>query len=81
MGDRAAPNHLAFTKACDKVIPEDKDLPVVLQIRSSPDAKTVNAKFNLNMSTCPDCKVPESACDCHGEPAAHEHQPGEKHDH
>ena len=86
MGDRAAPTKLAFTKdgdklVSDKVIPEGKELPVVVQIKSTPDAKTVSAKFNLNLSPCPDCKVPEYACDCHGEPAAHEHQPGEKHDH
>ena len=86
MGDRAAPTKLAFTKdgdklVSDKVIPEGKELPVVLQIKSTPDAKMVSAKFNLNLSPCPDCKVPEYACDCHGEPAAHEHKPGEKHDH
>ena len=55
MGDRAAPTKLAFTQdgdklVSDKVIPEGKELPVVLQIKSTPDAKAVSAKFNLNLS-------------------------------
>lgn len=71
MGDRSAPTKLAFIKdgdklVSDKVIAEGKSLPVVLQIKSTPDAKAVSTKFNLNLSPCPDCKVPEYACDCHG---------------
>jgi hypothetical protein len=69
MGDRAAPTKLAFTKdgdklVSDKVIPEGKDLPVVLQIKTTPEVKTVTAKFNLNLSTCPECKLTEYACAC-----------------
>ncbi len=72
MGDRAAPTKLAFTKdgdklVSDKTIPDGKDLPVVVQIKATPEAKSVTAKFNLNMSTCPECKLGEYACACdHG---------------
>ncbi len=69
MGDRAAPTKLAFTKdgdklVSDKTVPEGKELPVVLQIKITPDAKTITAKFNLNMAICPTCSHPEYACSC-----------------
>jgi hypothetical protein len=71
MGDRSAPTKLAFTQdgdklVSDKVVAEGKSLPLVLQIKVTPDAKSVSEKFNLNLSPCPDCKVPEYACSCHG---------------
>lgn len=72
MGDRAAPTKLAFTKdgdklVSDKMIPEGKDLPVVVQIKHSPDAKADTAKFNLNLAKCPTCSNAEYACSCdHG---------------
>ena len=89
MGDRAAPTKLAFTKdgdklVSDKTIPEGKELPVVVQIKTTPDAKAVNAKFNLNMAICAECKHSEYACTCdHGGAEKgqedHDHKPGEKH--
>ena len=91
MGDRAAPTKLAFAKdgdklVSDKVIPEGKELPVVLQIKTTPDAKAVTAKFNLNLSICPTCKNAEYACTCDhsGEEKGHEghnHKPGDNHKH
>ncbi len=72
MGDRAAPTKLAFTVdgdklISDKVIPEGKELPVVLQIKTTPDAKATTAKFNLNLADCPTCEHAEYACTCdHG---------------
>lgn len=88
MGDRAAPTKLAFTQdgdklVSDKTIPEGKDLPVVVQIKTTPDAKAVSAKFNLNMATCPECKHSEYACSCdHAvEEKPHTHQGGEDHQH
>jgi hypothetical protein len=91
MGDRAAPTKLAFTKdgdklVSDKVIPEGKELPVVLQIKVTPEAKSVTAKFNLNLAKCPTCENAEYACTCaHGGDEkgheGHDHKPGEKHDH
>ena len=89
MGDRAAPTKLAFTKdgdklVSDKVIPEGKGLPVVLQIKTTPEAKTVTEKFTLNMADCPTCSNAEYACTCdHGGAEkgheGHDHKPGEKH--
>ena len=88
MGDRAAPTKLAFTKdgdklVSDKVIPEGKELPVVLQIKTTPEAKAVTAKFNLNMATCPECKLSEYACACDhaADNKAHKHTGGEDHKH
>ena len=73
MGDRAAPTRLAFTKdgdklVSDKAVPEGNNLPVVLQIKTTPDAKTVTDKFTLNLSDCPTCSHLEYACTCdHGD--------------
>ena len=77
MGDRSAPTKLAFTKdgdklVSDKVIPDGKLLPLVLQIKTTPEAKTITTKFNLDLSTCPECKLTEYACTC-------DHGAGEKH--
>lgn len=89
MGERANPTKLAFTKegdklVSDKVIPDGKELPVVLQIKATPDAKAVTEKFNLNLAKCPTCSNAEYACTCpHGteKDDGHNHKPGEKHDH
>lgn len=73
MGDRKSPTKLAFTKdgnklVSDKAIPEGNDLPTVVQIKATPDAKSVTEKFNLNLEKCPTCKYLEYACTCaHGE--------------
>lgn len=75
MGDRTAPTKLTFTKegdklVSDKVVPEGKDLPVVVQIRQSPGAKASTEKFNLDLSVCPTCSHAEYACSCdHHHPA------------
>jgi hypothetical protein len=88
MGDRSAPTKLAFTKdgdklVSDKAVPEGKELPVVLQIKTTPEAKAVTTKFNLNMATCPECKLNEYACACdHAvEKKPHSHNGGEDHTH
>ena len=79
MGDRANPTKLAFTKdgdklVSDKAIPEGKELPVVVQIKTAPDAKSVTAKFSLNLAKCPTCEHAEYACTCAhgGEEKGHE---------
>jgi len=69
MGDRAAPTKLAFAKdgdklVSDKVIPEGKELPVVLQIRAKEGEKATTGKFNLNLANCPTCEHAEYACVC-----------------
>lgn len=90
MGDRTAPTKLAFTKdgdklVSDKAVPEGKNLPVVVQIKATPDAKAVTEKFNLNLAKCPTCSNAEYACSCeHGAEKGekpHEHKEGEKHEH
>lgn len=69
MGDRAKPTTLAFAKAGNTLlstatIPAGKDLPTVVQIKPTPEAKAVIDRFNLDLSKCPDCKLTEYACTC-----------------
>lgn len=72
-GDRSNPTRMSFEKKGDVLVsdisfPEGNDFPVVVQIKPSPDAKTVIEKFNLNLSDCPTCKYKEYACTCdHGD--------------
>lgn len=74
-GSRSNPTRMSFTKdgdslVSDKVFPDGNNLPVVVQIKAKPDAKTVIEKFTLNLSDCPTCKNKEYACTCaHGEGA------------
>jgi hypothetical protein len=68
-GDRSAPTKLTFTAKdnvllSDAVLPEGNDFPTVVQIKPTPEAKTVYARFNLNMATCGECKNAEYACTC-----------------
>lgn len=68
-GERSAPTKLTFTKSgnvliSDVALPAGNDFPTVVQIKASPDAQTVTEKFNLNLSTCPECKNAEYACIC-----------------
>ena len=69
MGDRSAPTKMTFTQSGDKLIsnvsvPEGNNFPTVVQIKPTPDSKTVTAKFNLNFAKCPECSYPEYACIC-----------------
>lgn len=68
-GSRANPTRMSFTKdgdslVSDKAFPEGNNLPVVVQIKAKPDAKTVIVKFTLNLNDCPGCKLAEYACTC-----------------
>jgi len=68
-GDRSAPVKLIFTKSgdgliSDGVVPEGNGLPVIVQIKASPDSKAEITKFNLNLSNCPGCQKAEYACTC-----------------
>ncbi len=78
-GSRANPTRLSFVKegnllVSDKALPEGNNLPVVLQIRPTPDAKTVIEKFTLNLNDCPGCEHLEYACTCdHGDHEGHDH--------
>jgi len=68
-GERSAPVKMTFTRINDALvseqsIPEGKTFPAVVQIKTSPDAKTAVQKFTLNLANCPDCKLAEYACVC-----------------
>jgi hypothetical protein len=68
-GDRSAPTKLTFTKTgnvllSDTALPAGNDFPAVVQIKITPDAKPVYARFNLNTSVCGECKNAEYACTC-----------------
>ncbi len=78
-GDRSNPTRMTLAKQGDVLIsdiafPEGNDFPVVVQIKATPDAKTVIEKFNLNLNDCPTCKHQEYACTCDhgGEEKGHE---------
>ena len=72
-GDRSNPTRMTFSKegevlVSDKAFPEGNDFPVVVQIKTTAEAKTVIEKFNLNLEDCPTCSYLEYACTCdHGE--------------
>ena len=68
-GERSAPVKMSFTKTGDtlvseQTVPEGNNFPVVVQIKTTPDAKASVEKFTLNLSNCPDCKYAEYACTC-----------------
>ena len=68
-GERSAPVKMSFTKTGDtlvseQTVPEGNNFPVVVQIKTTPDAKASVEKFTLNLSNCPDCKYAEYACIC-----------------
>ncbi len=75
-GSRSNPTRMKFEKQGDVLVsdvafPAGNDFPVVVQIKQKKVAKTVMAKFNLNLSDCPTCKYKEYACACdHG----HDHK-------
>lgn len=68
-GDRSNPAKLTFAKSgstlvSEQTLPDGNDFPAVVQIKVTPEAKTVVEKFNLNLSECPGCKLKEYACTC-----------------
>ena len=68
-GDRSAPTKLTFAKAGNTLlstaaVPAGKDLPMVVQIKSTPTTPMVTAKFTLDLSVCGECKHAEYACTC-----------------
>ncbi|MCP5541434.1 MAG: hypothetical protein H7A53_11900 [Akkermansiaceae bacterium] len=77
-GDRANPTRMKFTVkdgafVSDIAFPEGNNLPIVLQIKTARDARTVIEKFNLNLDQCPTCQFREYACVCE-----HDHDHDEK---
>ena len=68
-GQRSAPTTLTFS-AKDGVllsegeVPTGNKFPTVVQIKPTPDAKTVVERFYLNTIVCSGCDNPEYACTC-----------------
>lgn len=68
-GERAAPSTLTFARVGDvlvseKPLPAGNNFPAVVQIKTTPDAKPVYARFTLNLNRCDECEKPEYACTC-----------------
>ncbi len=68
-GERSSPTKLTFKKSgdvlvSDGVVPAGDGFATVVQIKSSPDAKAVIAKFNLDLTNCSGCNLKEYACTC-----------------
>jgi hypothetical protein len=68
-GERSAPTKLTFTQTgnvllSDAPLPAGNSFPAVVQIKATPEAKPTYARFNLNTSTCGECKNAEYACVC-----------------
>ncbi|NOY00401.1 MAG: hypothetical protein GXP30_11800 [Verrucomicrobia bacterium] len=68
-GSRFKPVRLKFEKKdgaliSTKPFPEGKKLPVIVQIKTTSDSKTVTEKFYLDQNKCPECKNEEYACIC-----------------
>ena len=86
-GDRRTPTKIAFEHKDGVLVsttklPAGNDFPVVLQIKPTKLAKSVNEKFNLNLKDCPTCDYKEYACTCdHGDHEGHDHDKHKGHDH
>jgi len=75
-GSRANPTRISFKKegdilVSDIAVPEGNMLPLVIQIKTTPESKTVIEKFNLNLSDCPTCDYLEYACICGHDEESH----------
>lgn len=68
-GDRSNPTRIKFIEKdnmliSDQTLPDINNMPVVLQIKTTPDSKTVREKFYLNFNECSSCDYKEYACIC-----------------
>lgn len=68
-GSRSNPTKLSFVQQNKVLLSNDKlpdgnNIPVILTIKTSPDAKTVRERLQVNMSECPTCDYREYACIC-----------------
>ena len=68
-GDRSNQTKIAFAKSGDvllseQALPDGMAFPVIVQIKTTPESKSVIEKFNLDLNRCPTCKFKEYACDC-----------------
>jgi len=68
-GDRSDPVRLSFTLVdgvlrSTSPLPDKPNMPIVLSIKPTEDAKAVREKFYLNESECGGCDYQEYACIC-----------------
>ncbi len=68
-GDRMNPVQIGFERDGDalvstKALPEIEGMPVVLALKSTPEAAPVVERFNLKTHTCSGCQLSEYACIC-----------------
>lgn len=83
-GSRSAPTQMTFEKkdnalVSTKPLPDGMLIPTVMQIKTTPDGKSVMTRFNLNLNPCPTCESLEYCCTCpHG---GDEKDPHAGHDH
>ena len=68
-GERSAPTRMSFQAAgetllSEQTLPAGNGFPTVVQIKATAEAKPVLEKFNLNLTTCPECSLAEYACTC-----------------
>jgi len=68
-GDRSDPIKRSFAPVdgvlrSAEPLPEQANMPIVLSIKTAPDAKIVREKFYLNESECGGCDFQEYACIC-----------------
>lgn len=68
-GDRSNPTRLQFEKQghvlhSSSALPELPNMPAILTVKVSGTAKAERERFNINMSTCPECSLHEYACIC-----------------
>lgn len=89
-GSRSDPTRLQFEKSgkvllSNSALPDLRNMPAILNVKASQEAKPVRERFNINMSTCPECSLHEYACICgHEEEEAehgHSHGPDSDHQH
>lgn len=68
-GSRSDPTHLTFEQdglvlLSQGTLPDIKNIPAILSVKATNEAKPFRERFNVNMSTCPECSLQEYACVC-----------------
>ncbi|MCD8534519.1 MAG: hypothetical protein LR011_06940 [Verrucomicrobia bacterium] len=69
-GDRASPVTLSFNSdqqnhlVSNQPIPDGNNHPTLLKFFTSRTNQIHTARFNADLSTCPDCQLPEYTCIC-----------------
>lgn len=68
-GDRSAPTQLTFAEesgvlVSNEAFPKGNSLPVILEIKESPDSPIKRNRFLLNLVNCGSCDYQEYACVC-----------------